>query len=94
MEDENKTPKAEAMDALRESLKDFYVLKRDNMWGKAGEVVKHVRSYGTPSRRASEWICSNGWNAGYVACDLEYCIERGDVIPLFDHMILKMGGDI
>lgn len=83
MENEKKqTPSQE----LKEILNKYYVLNRDNLWGKKGEIVKHNRDFGTRNRMNSEWTHSNGSIQPLVACSLEYCISDGTVTPLYDYL--------
>lgn len=78
-------PKAQA----KELLKDFYVLQRDNMWGKAGEVVRFIKEWKNGSNQWSEWQYSDGTMSGLVACDLAYCISDKSIIPYWDFLNRK-----
>lgn len=87
MKIKNTTPSEEVLNILKESLKDYYVLNRDNMWGKEGEIVKHEKDYGTPSRQNSSWKASGGNAIPLVACGLQSCLESEYVIPLYTHIL-------
>lgn len=83
MEKEKKqTPSQE----LKQVLDKYFVLNRDNLWGKKGEIVKHNRDFGSYMRENSEWTRSDGTIEPYVACDLKYCIDEGYVTPLYDYL--------
>lgn len=82
-----KTPSQEVLDVLKESLKDYYVINRDGiLWGKKGEIVKHIGDFGTPNRMNSSWTNADGSVSPLVACGLQHCIYDGTVITLFDHL--------
>lgn len=81
---DKKTPSQE----IKDILNGFYVLNRDNMWGKKDEIVKHIKDFGS-SNQNSSWMASDGGIIPYVACDLEYCISQGYVTSLYDYLRLN-----
>lgn len=93
MKEKEITPAQEALNILKDSLKDFFVLQEDNLWGKKGEVVKHIKDFGTSSKPVSEWKGSDAASHPLVAAHLEYLKkDRKCIIPLFEH--LQNGGEI